>query len=99
MDLEVAPVRSGRDLEAFIGFPYALHRDDPRWTPLLRRDVRALLSPAKNPFFRHAEAEHFLARRAGRVVGRITAIENRLHNEVQRDRVGFFGFFESVDDE
>jgi GNAT superfamily N-acetyltransferase len=99
MDLEVAPVRGGRDLAAFIDLPYVLHRDDPGWTPLLRRDVRALLSREKNPFFRHAEAEHFLARRAGRVVGRISAIENRLHNEVHRDRVGFFGFFESIHDQ
>jgi GNAT superfamily N-acetyltransferase len=98
MALEVAPVRGRRDLAAFVDLPYALHRDDPRWTPLLRRDVRALLSPRKNPFFRHARAQHYLARRDGRVVGRITAIENALHNEFHHDRVGFFGFFESRDD-
>jgi GNAT superfamily N-acetyltransferase len=99
MALEVAPVRGGRDLAAFIAFPYRLHRADARWTPPLRRDVRALVSPAKNPFFRHAQAEHYIARRDGRVVGRITAIENARHNEFHRDRVGFFGFFESEDDQ
>jgi GNAT superfamily N-acetyltransferase len=99
MALEVAPVRGGRDLAAFVAFPYTLHRDDPQWTAPLRRDVRTLLSPAKNPFFRHAQAEHYLARRDGGVVGRITAIENTLHNEFHRDRVGFFGFFESQDDQ
>jgi GNAT superfamily N-acetyltransferase len=98
MGLEVAPIRSGRDLAAFVGLPYALHRRDPCWTAPLRRDVHTLLSPEKNPFFRHAAAEHALARRDGRVVGRITAIENRLHNEFHRDRVGFFGFFECIDD-
>jgi GNAT superfamily N-acetyltransferase len=99
MGLEVAAVRSGRDLAAFIGFPYGLHRQDPCWTAPLRRDVRTQLSPGKNPFFRHAAAAHYLARRDGRVVGRITAIENRRHNEFHRDRVGFFGFFETIDDQ
>ena len=84
--------------ERFIAFPYALHRRDPGWAPPLRRDVRTLLSAEKNPFFAHAEAEHFLAERAGEVVGRITAIHNRAHNEFHQDRVGFFGFFESIDD-
>jgi GNAT superfamily N-acetyltransferase len=58
-----------------------------------------LLSRTANPFFDHAEAGYFLARRDGVVVGRVAAIENRLHNETHRDRVGFFGFFESIDDQ
>ena len=94
----MAPVAGRTAREAFIDLPYRLHRSDPAWVPALRRDVRALLSPAANPFFDHAEAEYFLARRDGRAVGRIAAIHNRLHNEFQGDRVGFFGFFESEDD-
>jgi GNAT superfamily N-acetyltransferase len=62
-------------------------------------DVRKLLSPAKNPFFQHAEARYFLARARGRVVGRIAAIKNDAHNREHGDRVGFWGFFESVDDQ
>jgi GNAT superfamily N-acetyltransferase len=65
----------------------------------LRRDVAALLSRSRNPFFDHAEAEYFLAERDGAVVGRIAAISNRLHNETHGDRVGFFGFFECIDDQ
>jgi GNAT superfamily N-acetyltransferase len=94
----VAPVRSRRELEDFIGLPYELHRDDPCWTPALRRDVRALLSREQNPFFEHGEAEYFLALREGRRVGRIAAIRNQAHNEFHADRVGFFGFFETIDD-
>jgi hypothetical protein len=68
------------------------------WVPPLRRDVDTVLSRTKNPFFEHAEAEYFLAERGDRVVGRIAAIANRLHNETHGDRVGFFGFFESEND-
>jgi GNAT superfamily N-acetyltransferase len=61
--------------------------------------VTLLLSRSKNPFFEHAEAEYFLAEREGIVVGRIAAIHNRLHNEFHQDKVGFFGFFEAVNEQ
>jgi GNAT superfamily N-acetyltransferase len=66
--------------------------------PPLRAEVRALLDRKANPFFEHAEADYFLAERDGQVVGRIAAIHNRLHNEVHDDLVGFFGFFECIND-
>jgi GNAT superfamily N-acetyltransferase len=61
--------------------------------------METLLSRAKNPFFEHADAEYFIAERDGVVVGRIAAISNRLHNEIHGDQVGFFGFFECIDDQ
>lgn len=97
--LRVRTARDWRDLKRFIDLPYRLHARDPVWVPPLRRDVKLLLSRAKNPFFEHGEAEYFLAERDGVVVGRIAAISNRLHNETHADRVGFFGFFESIDDQ
>jgi GNAT superfamily N-acetyltransferase len=98
-DLRVRVARGGQDLKRFIDIPYRLHARDPLWVPPLRRDMEALLSRTKNPFFEHAEAEYFIAERDGQVVGRIAAISNQLHNEIHGDRVGFFGFFESIDDQ
>ncbi len=99
----VRPARTAADLEKFIALPYRLHRGDPCWVPPLRMDIRTMLSRTKNPFFQHAEAEYFLAEAAPngrpRVVGRIAAIHNRAHNDFQGDTAGFFGFFESVNDQ
>ncbi len=61
--------------------------------------MATLLSRTKNPFFKHGEAEYFIAERNSEPVGRIAAISNRLHNETHGDGVGFFGFFESIDDQ
>ena len=97
--LRVRAARDRRDLKRFIDFPYRLHARDPVWVPPLRRDVESLLSRSKNPFFEHAEAEYFLAEHGDEVVGRIAAISNRLHNQTHGDRVGFFGFFETIDDQ
>lgn len=96
--LAVTLVRTRSERAAFLGLPYELHRGDPCFVPMLRRDARALLSRRENAFFEHAQAEYFLARRGERVVGRIAAIHNRRHNEVHGERVGFFGFFECADD-
>src|SRR5579863_7446808 len=58
---------------------------------------RERLSPKHNPFFQHADVELFLARRRGEIVGRIAAIDDRLHNETHQDNVAMFGFFEAAD--
>lgn len=60
--------------------------------------VRDLLDTKRNPFYAEADRGLFVAHRDGKPVGRIAAIENRAHNAFHRDRVGFFGFFECIDD-
>ncbi len=96
----IRQVETARDLKRFIALPYRLHRGDPYWVPPLRVEVRNLLNREKNPFFRRAEADYFVAERPnGEVVGRIAAIHNRAHNEFHEDKVGFFGFFECVDEQ
>jgi hypothetical protein len=65
-------------MREFIALPSALHRDDPTWIAPLRMEREAALSPRKNPYFRHAEAAFFLARRDGRPIGRISAQIDRL---------------------
>ena len=59
--MEIVPVSDGRGLDRFIAFPYDHYRDDPLWVPQLRRDMHTLLSPSKNPFFQHAEAQYWTA--------------------------------------
>ena len=67
--------------------------------PPLRRDVNELIDPSKHPFHEHATVELFLARRGDEVVGRIAAIHNDLHLEIHGEKLGFFGLFESINDE
>jgi hypothetical protein len=65
--------------------------------PLLKLQYE-LFSPRKNPFYQHADVRLFLARRAGQVVGRISAQIDREHNRYHNERTGFFGFFECEND-
>jgi GNAT superfamily N-acetyltransferase len=96
--LEVVTADSKQALREFVEFPYSLYRGDPFWVPPLRIAVKELLDRAKHPFYANAEAEFFLARRDGRVVGRIAAILDRNYNKYHEENAGFFGFFESTND-
>ncbi len=98
--ISVRPVASGRDQRRFIDFGYSLYDGDPHFVPPLRMDQAKVLNPKKNPFFEHGEVGLFLAEDAtGNVVGRIAAIRNGMHLKKYDDNIGFFGFFETVDDE
>jgi hypothetical protein len=68
------------------------------WVPPLRAMVKDGLDAKGNPFYREAERALFVARRGDEFVGRVAAVENRWHNRHQGDKVGFFGFFECLDD-
>jgi GNAT superfamily N-acetyltransferase len=98
MALEVRPVATRRDLAAFIKLPWRLYREEPNWVPPLLMDVKKRLDRQKNPFFKHAEAQYFLAYRDGRPAGRISAHVDRNFNEFQNNDWGLFGWFECEDD-
>lgn len=99
--LEITTAATPREVRAFIDVPWRLYDAAPHacWVPPLRLAVKDALDARRNPFYDAAARELFVARRGGRPVGRVAAIENRAHNRFHGDRVGFFGFFEVADDE
>jgi GNAT superfamily N-acetyltransferase len=94
VSVEVRPVRSRGELMRFIKLPWRLYRNEPLWVPPLVSERKRHLDRRKNPFFKHAEAEYFLAWRDGEPVGRITAHVDQRLNEFQHNDWGLFGFFE-----
>ncbi len=100
MPLEIVSGTSRRDVRKFIDVPWHIGEltGAAQWVPPLRVAVADALDEKRNPFYRNATRQLFIALRDGKPVGRVAAIENRAHNEFHGDRVGFFGFFESVDD-
>jgi hypothetical protein len=69
----ITPVSGKADRKAFLDLAYRLNASDENWVPPLRMEAEELITPGKNPFFDHADVQLFLARRAGTVVGRISA--------------------------
>ncbi len=69
----IRPVITKADRKAFVDLPYRLYANDPNWVPPLKDEVHGLITPGKNPWFEHGEAQLFLAESGGRVTGRISA--------------------------
>jgi GNAT superfamily N-acetyltransferase len=92
-------------IKLFAELPWRIHRGDPCWTPPLKGDLlgnRLLglvgLLTEKHPYHQHAEVTHFLAWRDGEAVGRVSAAINRRFNEYHGTKIGFFGFWDVIED-
>jgi hypothetical protein len=96
-ELQVEEVKNHQDLMTFIQFPWEIYKGDPYWVPPLIKDQLLKFSP-KHPFHSHAEMILFLAYRGGKIVGRIAGIIDHNYIEFHQEKVGFFGFFESIPD-
>ena len=88
-----------RQRKQFLELPWTIYRKDPYWIPPLRLDEKENVGYTHNPFYDRNQIQTFLAYRGGEVVGRIGAILNQGHINRYDDRRGFFGFFESIDDQ
>src|SRR5262245_3854235 len=87
-----------KDLREFVEVQVRLYAGDPCFVPPIVSERVKFLSPDRNPFFAHAQAQLFLARRGGAAVGRIAAVEDRAYNAFHASRMGFFGMFDAPDD-
>ena len=97
--VEVSLVSTGLEKDRFVKFQWEIYRDDPYWVPPLLMERHEFLDPEKNAFFRHADVALFLARRGGRVVGRVAAVDDRNFNAFHGSKTAYFGLYESIDDE
>lgn len=99
MKFTIRPVKSASDKLTFIKSQWNFYKGDPNFVPPIIADRKKLLDTEKNPFYKHSTIQLFLAESNNEIVGRIAAIINDNHNVEHDDKVGFFGFFECVNDQ
>lgn len=101
MDFSIRALDSKKrsDRNTFINMAWDIYKNDPNWVPPLKLDQHTLLNPEKHPFHEHAKSQLYVAEQNGKVLGRIAAFVNYKHNEFWDDNVGFFGFFECINDQ
>ncbi len=77
MDIIISPFAldgsAKNEKKQFIEIAYRLNSHNPNWVSPLRSDINELLNPEKNPFFKHADVQLFLAKKGDEIVGRISA--------------------------
>ncbi|MEK7447864.1 MAG: N-acetyltransferase [Planctomycetota bacterium] len=99
MKFSVIEVHNHQTKKLFIHLPWRIYppQADHYWVPPIISEEWKLLDPATNPFYQHADVSLFLALDEKRQpVGRIAAIVNHQHLKFHQEKIGFFGFFESI---
>ena len=96
--LDIQEAHSARDLSAVILLPWQLYHDYPCWVPPVVADRLARFDPAKNPMLRHGQAQAFIARRDGRMVGTVAVAIDYELNRLIREPFASVGFFECIND-
>ena len=96
--IEVKQITSKKDLKAFVRFPFNLYKDCKYWVPPLINDELETLSGEKNPVFKNAETQYFLAYKNGKIAGRIAAIINHVEINEQGKKKMRFGWLDMIDD-
>lgn len=100
MAVEVRKVTGDkRGMAAFKRLPWTIYANDPVWAPDLIMDLDDRLNQKKHPFWEFGEGDFFLAFKDGQPAGRICAFSNPRHVEYRKENIGFWGFFECVDDQ
>lgn len=95
--LDILTVYGRRERRQFLDLPRSLYAQDSAWIAPLQFERRQHLSQ-RNPYFRHALFQAWIACRGGHPVGRISAQVDRLHLERYNEHAGFFGMLEAQDD-
>jgi GNAT superfamily N-acetyltransferase len=95
--IDIVKVRSRKERDAFIKFPWRIYANDPAWVPPLIIERKAFLDRKKHPFYQHGDAELFLAKQGDEIVGRIMASDDPNYNALHQSNVGCFGLFECID--
>ncbi len=96
--ITIKKVETKKDLKDFVMYPFELYKKDPNWVAPLLTDEFKVFDRHHNPFFSHSDVDLFLAFKNNTVCGRIAAIVNRNHNEFQKEKVVFFGYYDIDND-
>ncbi len=96
-DLKIKKVTTKKDFKDFFKVSWFVYKNDSAWVPTLWEELIDFFK-IKNPFWKHAETSLFIALKNGIVCGRIAAITDNLFIEKQNEKIGYFGFFETIED-
>ena len=96
-NITIKTVYNIMDFKEFYNFSFKLYKNNPNWVSPFWIEFKEFFK-RKNPFWRHAEVKLFIAYKNDEIVGRIAAIVDDLYCNICKEKIGFFGFFECIQD-
>ncbi|HOZ37477.1 MAG TPA: hypothetical protein PLH64_01895 [Anaerolineaceae bacterium] len=97
--IEITKVETRAQRKEFVEFQYSLYRDCKQFVPPFKNDIYAMMNEKKHPFYDHSISEFFLAKRDGKVVGKLSMLINRPFNEYHGTKDSEFYLFDCIDDQ
>ena len=96
--IEIVKVENKKQEKDFVMFPFDLYKGCDYWVPPIIKEELESMDKTKNPVFKNAEAEFYLAYKDGKIAGRIAAIVNWVEIEEQKKNKLRFGWYDTIDD-
>jgi len=97
--IEIINVNTKALKKEFVEFQYELYKDCKQFVPPFKNDIYAMMNEKKHPFYDHSISEFFLAKRDGKVVGKLSMLINRPFNEYHGNKDSEFYLFDCIDDQ
>ncbi len=98
MNIRTLDTDNRADVKRFIDFPFKLYHQNPHWVPPLYSEMKLVLNRKQHPFYRHSQADFFVCESEGDILGRLAILHNQNYSQHHRSPIGFFYYFESVND-
>jgi GNAT superfamily N-acetyltransferase len=99
LTIDKVDISSKAQVNEFVMFHYNLYKKCPQWVPPFISDIKLMMNPNKHPFYEHSDADFFIAKRDGEVVGRIAAMENKPYNKYHESHQASFCLYDSINDQ
>ncbi len=96
--MEIQQVTTKKQLNEFISFPYSFYKNNSTWIPPLRLDQKNIFNPKKNRILQHSDYAFFLLKKEKEISGRIAVYIDKIAIDYWKEKVGFFGHYECVND-
>ena len=95
---KIITVKNSKQVKDFVMFPFKLYKDCEYWVPPIIKEEIEAMDTSKNPVFKNAEAEFYLAYdEQENIVGRIAAIVNWVEIKDQKKNKLRFGWYDTID--
>lgn len=95
--IEVREIKSEKELEDFVKFPFKLYKGNKYWVPSIIKEELKSFNPNQD-IFKTVDVKYYLAYKNNEIVGRIAAIINWTEvNELKKNKARF-GWLEMIDD-
>jgi len=94
--IQILPVETKQQFKEFYNLSFEIYKSNPNWVPMFWKEFNEFFYK-HNLFWDHSEYQLYLAKKGDTIIGRIAAIIDHSFCEISGKNIGFFGFFECIE--